>query len=123
MDEFWKQNGLRHITPRNMENPEGWDVWSYLGELVGPRSVMEVGCGRGRLARAFSPDQYLGVDINEKALKKARQDNPGYQFALEQSHADVALLYTVLLHISDERLPEFKIDADEIIVAEIMGRE
>lgn len=123
--EFWKREGLRHITPAGKENPEGWDVWSFLGSLA-RGSVLEIGCGYGRLCKAFSPDEYLGTDVNEKALEKARERFPEYVFeAYAGQSADTALLYTVLLHISDDDLSEFieGINADRVIVAEVMGRK
>lgn len=123
--EFWKREGLQHITPAGKENPEGWDVRPFLRELA-RGSVLEIGCGPGRLCTAFDPDDYLGVDINPAAISKARTRHPEYQFELyEGQSADSALLYTVLLHVSDDDLPEFVagINADRVIVAEIMGRQ
>ena len=35
---------------------------------VGASSVVELGCGRGRLARAFPRECYLGLDINHEAV-------------------------------------------------------
>lgn len=122
--EFWKREGLRHITPADKRNPEGWDVWSFLRGLS-RGSVLEIGCGYGRLCEAFDPCQYLGADINENALVRAREKHPGYTFeAYQGQSADTALLYTVLLHISDDDLPGFiaGINADRVIVAEVMGR-
>lgn len=123
--EFWKREGLQHLTPSGKNNPEGWDVWSFLGELA-RGSVLEVGCGLGRLCEAFDPNQYLGADINESALVRAREKHPGYTFETYHGQsADTALLYTVLLHISDDDLSGFVagINADRVIVAEVMGRE
>lgn len=124
-DEFWRREGLRHLTPAGKENPEGWDVWSFLGDLaVG--SVVEIGCGTGRLCRAFPPDRYLGTDINPAALARAAEAHPDYSFELYAGQSgDTALLYTVLLHIRDEDLPGFvsKIRADRVILAEVMGRK
>lgn len=122
--EFWKREGLRHITPAGKENPEGWDVRPFLRELA-RGSVLEIGCGYGRLCTAFEPDKYLGVDINPDAIVKARRRFPNYRFELlDGQSADTALLYTVLLHVSDDDLQEFvyDINADRVIVAEIMGR-
>lgn len=122
---FWQREGLKYITPAGKDNPEGWDVWSFLRELaVG--SVLEIGCGTGRLCRAFDPGQYVGVDINEDALDIARSRNAGYTFEQYAGQsADTALLYTVLLHVSDEDLPALieDIHADRVIVAEVMGRK
>lgn len=123
-DEFWKLEGLSHITPGGQENPEGWDVWTYLSGLA-RGSVVEIGCGMGRLCRAFPPTRYLGTDINPAALERARETYPAYSFApYVGQRGDTALLYTVLLHIDDDAMPAFVsgVQAERVIVAEIMGR-
>lgn len=121
---FWRDYGLAHITPSGKGNPEGWDVLPYLASLCNG-SVIDIGCGIGRLCRAFSTDQYLGVDINAKAVDAARQRHPGYKFEMyRKQRADTALLYTVLLHVADDQLADFVsgIRAKRVVVAEIMGR-
>lgn len=88
--------------------------------------VLDIGCGYGRLCDAFDRKAYIGTDINRELLAKARELHPGYRFTPSKHwKADTALLYTVLLHIADEDLADFiaRIDADRVIVAEIMGRE
>lgn len=42
--------------------------------------ILDFGCGNGRLARNFLPENYLGVDINQKLLIQAKEKNPGYRF-------------------------------------------
>jgi SAM-dependent methyltransferase len=46
------------------------------------RSVLEVGCGNGELARRIAPlcDDYLGLDAVDKALETARQTVPEARF-------------------------------------------
>mgnify|MGYP001089471595 CR=1 FL=1 len=123
--KFWEREGLRHITPAGKDNPEGWDVRSFLRELA-RGSVIEIGCGYGRLCTAFDPEDYIGTDINPAAVAKAMEIHPEHRFEMFNGQsADTALLYTVALHISDDDLPGFiaGINADRVIVAEIMGRE
>lgn len=122
--EFWMREGLSHITPANKTNPEGWDVWTLLGSLA-RGSVVEIGCGYGRLCTAFEPSHYLGTDINPAAIQQARKLHPAYTFEPYTGQAaDTALLYTVLLHIPDADLAGLiaGISADRVIVAEVMGR-
>lgn len=123
--DFWRENGLRHLTPRGLENPEGWDIWSFLPKLTVGK-VIEIGCGAGRLCQAFDPARYLGVDINPAAVEMARRKHPRYRFEVYDGQGgDTALLYTVLLHIPDDDLAAFiaGINARRVVVAEIMGRK
>lgn len=42
--------------------------------------ILDFGCGNGRLARNFLPENYLGVDINQKLLSEAKEKNPEHRF-------------------------------------------
>lgn len=129
--EFWTEHGLNWITPKGIEWPEGFNVGQVLKNLMGYHdSILEVGCGPGRLAGAFHPTAYIGVDINPAAIAAARAKWPGhvfYEVGLDGKlpARDVVLLYTVALHIPDELLKEqFKRFTDaavqELVIAEIM---
>jgi SAM-dependent methyltransferase len=102
---------MDHITPPGCNWPEGFDVLSWLrNTFSGFPRVLELGCGRGRLASAFRDDQYLGVDVSEGSLGLAHQSNPTKPFLLLSEKApvlpkaDAALVYTVLLHVPDEQI-------------------
>lgn len=129
--QFWANEGLQHIIPNTGEEfPEGFDVRPLLKHTIGQLDqVLEVGCGYGRLCRAFSPSQYIGVDVNPNAIAAARERNPDYLF--EQvapdailPNAKAAFIYTVGLHISDEALERFLKPicqaAPVIMIAELM---
>ncbi len=138
LDEFWKNDQLANIIPQNADLgafPEGWDVrpvlWEQLKEHI-KRSVLEIGCGYGRLCQAFPTDYYLGLDVNPQAIQTAEQTHPGYEFQTigfcdEYPKTDAALLYTVLLHIDDETitpmLERICRSSDVILIAEILGKE
>ena len=128
---FWANEGLDHVIPdTGDEFPEGFDVIGLLPKLVDPaRSVLEVGCGYGRLCRAFPAASYIGVDVNPAAIETARQRNPDYRFECIEPgaalpKADAVLLYTVSCHISDEELARFLMPVCEaapvVAIAEIM---
>jgi 2-polyprenyl-3-methyl-5-hydroxy-6-metoxy-1,4-benzoquinol methylase len=129
--ELWRNNGIRDVTPSDLDLPEGWDVRTYLSDIVGENSVIDIGCGYGRLSKEFK--NYTGVDINRDKILKARSDYPDKKFKLiddvdELSETyDWGLLYTVLIHISDENIKRFVSQCvnhvDNIIVAEIMSRK
>jgi SAM-dependent methyltransferase len=102
-----------------------------LYRLVGASSVVEVGCGHGRLARAFPPECYLGLDINHEAVAKARSEVAAYQFR-EIDFADpyppgsLCLAYTVLLHIDDDSIQavarHMSKTFQRLLIVEIMQR-
>jgi len=136
--EYWKQDRLANIIPQNASLgsfPEGWDVRPFLSEFVnvGPaQSVLEVGCGYGRLCEAFPAGKYRGVDVNPEAIAAARQLHPAYQFesidfAAAYPTADRLLVYTVLLHIDDlsvgPMIGQLCAASPVVVVAEILGRE
>lgn len=133
--DYWREGrGLGHITPPGCDWPEGFNVIEWLRKsLGGYSSVLEFGCGRGRLAPAFRDDQYLGVDVSEDALALAHEAEPRKAFlhlspkAPTLPRAEAAFAYTVLLHVSDERIEQtvcrLVAAAPVVYVVEIMGRE
>lgn len=75
--------------------------------------VLDYGCGIGRYAEFFPPDQYLGVDISTQAVLSAKKRNPKHRFLkieeLTESPFSKKLLKfdifstkTVLQHCSDD---------------------
>jgi SAM-dependent methyltransferase len=131
--EFWADNGLDHIVPRTGDEfPEGFNVFELLLQLVDPtKSVLDVGCGYGRLCPAFPAASYIGVDVNPAAIDAARQRNPGYRFehirpGAPLPKASAALVYTVACHIPDEELARFLTPicaaAPVVAICEIMDR-
>lgn len=126
---FWRaQNGVRHITPAGKVNPEGAWLLPYLAEVASHGRVVEIGCGPGRLACAFKPHAYLGLDINERSIAEARERYAHHPFALVQDElpeADAYLFHTVLMHVPDGELNALigRIRAPVVCVSEMMGRE
>lgn len=118
------------------EFPEGQEDYDprlgpYLTELVGDiiveHGLVEVGCGSGRLAKYFSDDEYLGVDINKDAIAKALKTHKYHQFKVvgyeeEWPKAQCYLFHTVLLHIPDEFLPGIvsRCGKSSVVIAETM---
>lgn len=129
--DWWRNNdALDNIYLRRVAGGplnDGEEILEALQRVVGERRLLDFGCGFGRLARLFSPSQYVGVDVNPFAIKKARELQPGYQFEEWTGHgqlpaADMALLYAVLIHIPDEDL-EFVLgnvvrSAGQVVIAD-----
>lgn len=121
---YWHKNGAQTVTPKGLDNPEGFNVVMELKKFVEGR-ILEVGCGYGRLAQF---DDYIGVDICADLIKSAKLNKPDMEFkhiefgeALPK--ADTTLFYTVLLHIPDDLL-DAQIDCVKskyVVIAEIMN--
>lgn len=86
-------------------------------------SVIDIGCGDGRLG-SFLSDQrelsYVGVDISGDAIAFASIFNPlGRYYCAQpceiQDRFDVAVAVEVLEHIPDETLPEFLADIRSVL--------
>ena len=133
---FWKDNSLKNIKPpRGGEFPEGWDVVEFFNELFTEEEyghIIDIGCGYGRLCEAFNPEKYLGLDFSKDAILKAQELHPKYNFSVtgsttEYPPSDTKLLYTVLLHQTDEDIDEIVKNLCKstkmIIVGEICGRK
>ena len=125
--EFWKTKGHDYITPSDMENPEGFDVGKVLKDIFKDDDVLEVGCGRGRLAGFFDPMYYTGYDINEKSLQKASDRYPDHSFHDKLVKNNNVLLYTVCLHIPDDliiaEMKKICKGRKKVVIAEIMERK
>lgn len=131
---FWENDNLANIIPP-VDTPAGFDEAHGLAEvckLLNFKSVIEVGCGPGRLCDAFDSGIYFGIDINKHAITQARLQHPDYQFdtiAYDESYpkADLGLFYTVLLHVDDENVhtvaERCKDSFRSVLVAEILGSD
>lgn len=93
-----------------------------------PGSVVDVGCGYGRLSAAF--DDYIGVDISPRSLRAARERNPDKEFQeyrLPLPESDWQLYYAVLIHVPDEDIEQFLRDntasCRRVLIADIMDRK
>jgi len=108
--ETWKgAYGMKHQyrgSDEEWPDKDGPDLVRY---FVGEGKVCDVGCGIGRVAPLFEPDRYIGIDINEKAVVRARKEIPDHDFEVvehgEYPPADTYLFHTVALHIPDDELP------------------
>ena len=110
--EFWQNDGLRNIVPPSSAMPAGYDEAAFLKRLrpaLEADTVVEIGCGYGRLASAFPSTHYVGLDVNAKAIQEARKNLPEYSFEVidfdgPYPRADLYLAYTVFLHIDDKHI-------------------
>lgn len=142
IDAYWRgPRGLVHQTPPG-SRPEGFDVSGYLWRsfFLDPyiETVLEFGCGTGRLAGMFlhaTDCLYTGVDVSDLAIAKARErfaDRKDRFSVVEYGKApdsdfDAGFSYTVFLHVRDEDLGSI-VEAvssavrHRFVVGEILGR-
>jgi ubiquinone/menaquinone biosynthesis C-methylase UbiE len=92
-----------------------------MGLDIRNQDVLEIGCGNGHGAYLLNqrlPRSYVGLDVMEEQIEKARQRYPSYQFlvqdATDLSHfangsKDVVIIFGVLHHI-----PEWRKVIDEV---------
>ena len=85
-----RKQAYRELADRLAPERNGWidrnafyyeDHWRYLRFLVGEeRSVLDLGCGTGRLLKALSPVRGVGVDLSDEMVRIARENYPGLTF-------------------------------------------
>lgn len=135
--KYWESDNLQNIIPStNDQYPEGWDPSEILKEILTPydvKTALDLGCGYGRLCKAFAPHQYIGVDLNPNAIREAKIRYPEYIFReinidSKFDIVDLVLAYTVFLHIDDDTLDEILIRLCKscknlLVIGEILGRE
>lgn len=73
--------------------------------------VLDFGCGIGILAPLFTPKQYLGFDIDTKAIAYAKNKYPKYSFQVGdatklklQKKFDLILIVGVLHHLNNKEV-------------------
>ena len=135
--KVWQgEDGIRNVIPRSGrsgEYPErpGFDPLDILPDIIRGRPVCEIGCGYGRLADAFEPDKYIGLDCNREAIKRAKKNLPEYSFHVINEYKYPPTMskfaYTVAMHIPDDEYHEFvqamcESTGEQIVIAEILGR-
>lgn len=78
------------------------------------KKVLDIGCGLGHFYEFLcdidqKPDQYYGIDINEKVLEKAREDHPECSFEkrnillseFDEEQFDIAVIFGTVFNNLD----------------------
>lgn len=118
------QHHVPHFVGRHLSRSRvvSW-AFSYLCYLthirelavsLGPRSVLDVGCGEGRFLGMLPPsvERRVGVDLSARALRFARAFYPEIEFlgtdAAELDETfDLVVSIEVLEHVPDEQVAPF----------------
>lgn len=148
--KYWSTpEGLKNHAPAGKKDfsAEGFDASERMAKLIYREflpfqcispdpswrpTIVEFGCGAGRMCAHFPPSDYMGCDVSEAALALAREDYDEHFFVqigpeTPLPKADAVFAYTVLLHVPDEALSavvkRLADCAPLVIVAEILGRK
>lgn len=112
MDSWWRRWGQEYF-----ELPS----FVRLGLQLKNKDVLEIGCGNGygaSLLHRQSPRSYVGLDVMEEQIEKARRRYPQFKFLVQDAtdlsqfgdaSKDVVIIFGVLHHI-----PEWRKVIDEI---------
>jgi ubiquinone/menaquinone biosynthesis C-methylase UbiE len=112
MDSTWRRWGQQYF-----EMP----LFQRMGLDVRDKDVLEIGCGNGHgayLLNRGSPRSYIGLDLMEEQIGKARQRYPQHQFLIldatdlsqfGEASKDIVIIFGVLHHI-----PEWRKVIDEV---------
>lgn len=89
------------------------------------KKVLDFGCGIGANCFLFKPENYLGVDPDQKRIKYAKEVNPGYQFDIagrcinvSNNSFDIILIIAVLHHIPTNKLSDIIKEFNRILKSE-----
>jgi len=93
------------------------DLEAILGETLHSKSILDLGCGGGRIFLLYDPVRYVGVDQSEKMLTIAREQEhrgelripvPAVDFYHSDlidfetdEHFDIVLMLNVLQHVTN----------------------
>jgi SAM-dependent methyltransferase len=89
-EEYWNWRVQNHKDEERMiwyGDKWKWDsvelVSNHILSMFKGCSVLDLGCGYGRIANLFSPDKYLGIDFSEEMINLAKKKNPKHSFLVE----------------------------------------
>ena len=130
--KFWwdDDHSRSSISPTGDNHEMPYDIGSCCRLLCGS-SVVEIGCGNGRLAPYF--EDYLGLDVSPERVARAQHLHPDKRFELinfddPYPHAQCYLFCHVLLHVPEleldgvlARVTGPKNDITRVVIAEVMN--
>lgn len=118
-DKFWKSKELSqsvHNVMMGRSKGLARDLEAILGETLDGKSILDLGCGGGRIYKLYKPSRYVGVDQSANMLDIAEResaDKDGKSLCLAElfdsdlidfqvdEHFDIALMLNVLQHVTN----------------------
>lgn len=114
---YWEE---RYRTGGNSGAGSYGEYAKFKGDVVNPllrkyniKSIVDLGCGDGNQLKYFNLEgiDYIGVDISQTALNKARQQHPKKTFVLYENFPadtprDLTLSLDVIYHLIEDSLYE-----------------
>jgi SAM-dependent methyltransferase len=113
-EEYWKGQKTAEEFERywNVQNKDSlkrrWGLVQSL-QLEPPKSLLDIGCGIGNLitfTTLATEENYLGIDISQPMVERARALHPGYRFEVKDpmkfhNVSDLVVAHGFLLHQHD----------------------
>jgi len=88
--KYWDNRVLTHKDQKRMiwyGQEYKFDTLTRVAEIIMSMfqncKVLDVGCGYGRMAHIFKPENYLGIDISKEIIKLAKEKEPNYKFEVQ----------------------------------------
>ena len=113
--EYWEKRALEWSkqADRNYSLPEEDKkiIQKWLKD-IDFKTVLDIGCGNGRMVEWFEGKEYMGIDISKKLIEisKERYSNRKFQVKkvedLDEGKFDLIFSYTTLEHITPEEWPK-----------------
>jgi pseudaminic acid biosynthesis-associated methylase len=125
LEDLWAGEFGDAYVERNRDAAHGReDFWRARIEQADPASVLEVGCNLGGnlrpLAELVGAEKLAGIDVNETAVKAAREAVPGadirrasaYEIPFDDASIDLVFTTGVLIHLPPDGVEKA---VDEIV--------
>jgi len=122
----WNAHALQLVESPVYPSPEIMEWLEQKAKEISPKSVLDLGCGVGLMSSLFTPDQYQGIDQNEKMLAAARDLHPEYSFSLnnglsiefESESFDMIFTRAVVQHNSEPDKSRLVSEISRVLVPE-----
>jgi SAM-dependent methyltransferase len=81
-EEMYRREDTEHYDSWHQETlSQNWRTLALaLIHSRRPRSLLDIGCGKGAFTSKFKAERILGIDVSQTALAKARKRNPLAEF-------------------------------------------
>jgi len=92
---------------RSVESHEFSNLVNNIVKDIGVQTVIDLGCGDGKLCQIFSKNAYLGLDIDENIINSAKRSFLDYSFSVPGDDiysADMCIASRVFQEMLDSKI-------------------